>query len=157
MWLLRILTCFAYARRTSWPDRPTDSTWLAGNRSFVAIAMFWSMPQQLSQRACVHARASAAQSDSRCGYCVVYPAERPRSDRFLDLLGDPVLDSRVLAADLLQCQRGDLCRVFFSSIPRSSAVISRPPRALGIAPGESPIREDGSKLARPKGICQRSW
>ncbi len=23
MWLLRILTCFAYARRTSWPDRPT--------------------------------------------------------------------------------------------------------------------------------------
>src|SRR6266496_5240437 len=53
MWLLRILTCFVYARRTSWPNRPTDSTWLAGNRSFVAIAMFWSRPQQLSQRACL--------------------------------------------------------------------------------------------------------
>src|SRR6266516_1518255 len=45
MWLLRILTCFAYARRTSWPNRPTDSTWLAGNRSFVAIAMFWRAGQ----------------------------------------------------------------------------------------------------------------
>jgi hypothetical protein len=36
MWLLRILTCFAYARRTSWPDRPTDST-CAAPSSYVLL------------------------------------------------------------------------------------------------------------------------
>src|SRR6266566_9836871 len=120
MWLLRILTCFAYARRTSWPDRPTDSTWLAGNRSFVAIATFWTGHNSSASGRASTPEHRRRKSDSRCGYCVVYPAERPRSDRFLDLLGDPVLESRLLAADLLQCQRGAFVVCSSPAIPRSS-------------------------------------
>jgi hypothetical protein len=47
MSLLRILTCFVYAKAHILADRwPMDSTLLAGNRSSVGIAMFWSKPQQ---------------------------------------------------------------------------------------------------------------
>jgi hypothetical protein len=49
MSLLRILTCFAYAQAQVLANRwPMNSTLLAGDRSSVGIAMFWSRPQQLT-------------------------------------------------------------------------------------------------------------
>src|SRR6266542_5416393 len=135
MWLLRILTCFVYARRTSWPNRPTDSTWLAGNRSLSPLRCSGaghnssasgrvSMPEHRRRKAIVDADiASSIQPDARTVIA------------FLDLLGDPVLDSRLLAADLLQCQ-----------LPGHRSAMSHPAERAAFTAPWQPLRQKIGKV-----------